>query len=72
MAYTPIVVDRSAMTTMGVPFPDKSSLERAASALGSNMFEGFEPTPGLVGLYRDFVAGKVEPSVLVELIKKQL
>jgi len=72
MAFTPIAVDRDALTIMGVPFPDKGALERAASALGSNMYEGFEPTPGLVELYRDFVAGKVAPSSLVTLIKERL
>jgi len=72
MAFTPIAVDRDAMTIMGVQFPDKGSLERAANALGSNMYEGFEPTPSLVELYRDFVAGKVAPSALVTLIKERL
>ena len=72
MAFTPIAVDRDAMTIMGVPFPDKGSLNRAANALGSNMYEGFEPTPGLVELYRDFVFGKIEPSKLVSLIKERL
>ena len=72
MAYTPIAVDRDEMTIMGVPFPDRSSLDRAANALGSNMYEGFEPTPGLIELYRDLVAGKIEPSALVMLIKERL
>ena len=72
MAFKPIAVDRDAMTIMGVPFPDKESLERAANALGSNMYEGFKRTPGLVELYRDFVADKIAPSALVELIKEQL
>ena len=72
MAFTPIAVDRDAMTIMGVPLPDKESLDRAANALGSNMYEGFEPTPGLVELYRDFVAGKIAPSKLVASIKERL
>jgi len=72
MAYAPIAVDRDELTIMGVQFPDKGSLDRAASALGSNMYEGFEPTPDLIELYRDFVAGKIEPSALVSLIKEQL
>jgi len=72
MAYIPIEIDRDAMTIMGIQFPDNESIERAAKAIGSNMYEGFEPSPGLVELYRDFVAGKIESSILVELIKEKL
>jgi putative transcriptional regulator len=42
--YKPIQVDRKNLTIMGVPFPDLAALESAANAIGSNMFEGFEPT----------------------------
>lgn len=33
------------MTIMGVKFSDLKTLENTANGLGSNMFEGFEPTP---------------------------
>jgi putative transcriptional regulator len=56
--YKPIEVDREKLTIMGVPFPDRKSLERAASAIGSNMFEGWEPTSVQIELYRDYAAGK--------------
>jgi putative transcriptional regulator len=72
MAFTKIEINRDSLTIMGVPFPDRHSLERAANAIGSNMYEGFEPTPSLIELYRDFVAGKVQPSALPALIKERL
>ena len=40
MSYTPISIDREALTIMGVPFPSLESWESAAAAIGSNMFEG--------------------------------
>jgi hypothetical protein len=44
MPYTPISIDRKALTIMDVPFPDLQMLEKTADAIGSNMFEGFQPT----------------------------
>ncbi|GHV74850.1 hypothetical protein AGMMS49940_21520 [Spirochaetia bacterium] len=68
--YKPIEVDRKNLTIMGVPFSDKKSLERAASAIGSNMFEGWEPTPSKIELYRDFAAGKISPAKLVDRLSE--
>jgi putative transcriptional regulator len=68
--YKPIEVDRERLTIMGVPFPDRKSLERAASAIGSNMFEGWEPTSVQIELYRDYAAGKITPAVLIQRLKK--
>ncbi|GHU75392.1 hypothetical protein FACS189461_1580 [Spirochaetia bacterium] len=59
MAYRPITVDRTHLTIMGVVFPDIETLDSTANALGSNMFEGFEPTEKLIQLYRDYRLGKV-------------
>ncbi|MCL2111565.1 MAG: antitoxin VbhA family protein [Clostridiales bacterium] len=72
MAYAPIEVDRSALTIMGVPFPDIDALENAASALGSNMYEGFVPTPSLVELLRDFIEGKISHGEIPALVKEQM
>ena len=72
MPYTPIKIDRDALTIMGVPFPDKASLERAANAIGSNMFEGFVPTVSIVELYRDYVAGKIASDAIPRLVKERL
>jgi putative transcriptional regulator len=54
---------------MGVHFSDLETLDRAANAIGSNMFEGFEPTEKLIELYRDYRIGKIANSQLVALIK---
>jgi putative transcriptional regulator len=70
--YKPIEVDREKLTIMGVPFPDRNSLEKAASAIGSNMFEGWEPTSIQIELYRDYAAGKITPSKLVERLKEAI
>jgi putative transcriptional regulator len=72
MAYTPLDINKDELTIMGVPFQDLKSLERAARAIGSNMFEGFTPTPGIIELYRDYVAGKVALANLPALIKERI
>jgi putative transcriptional regulator len=53
--YKPIVIDRERLTLMGVPFPDLETLENAASGIGSNMFEGYEPTPNGIAMMRDYM-----------------
>ena len=37
--YKPIQIDREKLTIMGVSFPDLATLDRTASAIGSNMYE---------------------------------
>jgi putative transcriptional regulator len=69
MAYKPIKIDRQNLTIMGVQFPDLVSLNNAANAIGSNMFEGFEPTPQLIEIYRDYRAGKIPSSGLVSMLR---
>ena len=57
MPYVPIAVNRSNLTIMGVPFPNLEILESTATALGSNMFEGFEPTKRGIEIIRDYCLG---------------
>jgi len=57
--YKIINIDRTNLTIMGVQFTDLKTLETTASAIGSNMFEGFEPTPQGIELIRDYVIGKI-------------
>lgn len=57
--YKAIEIDRKQLTIMGVPFTDLQTLDHTANAIGSNMFEGFEPTPKGVALIRDYVSGKI-------------
>ncbi len=58
MSYTPISIDREALTIMGVPFSSLESWESAA-AIGSNMFEGYEPTKRGIEIIRDYTMGKI-------------
>jgi putative transcriptional regulator len=64
MPYTPIDIDRRALTIMNVPFPDLDTLETTAEAIGSNMFEGFTPTRKGIELIRDYCLGKISFSQL--------
>jgi len=57
--YTQIDIDRCNLAIMGVPFPDLATFESTAAAIGSNMFEGFEPTPKGVEIIRDYCLGKL-------------
>ncbi|NLA25067.1 MAG: antitoxin VbhA family protein [Bacteroidales bacterium] len=56
--YKPLTIDRENLTLMGVQFQDLKTLESTANAIGSNMFEGFEPTPKGIALIRDYVIEK--------------
>ena len=57
--YKTIDVDRVNLTIMGVKFPNIKTLESTANAIGTNMFEGFEPTQELIQLYVDWKSGIV-------------
>lgn len=63
--YTPLDINREKLTIMGIEFPDLKSLESAANAIGSNMFEGFEPTPELIKLYIDLKDKLISDSDLI-------
>jgi putative transcriptional regulator len=52
--FKAIEIDRKNLTLMGVKFSDLKSLESTANAIGTNMFEGFEPTNELIQLYVDW------------------
>lgn len=52
--YKSIDIDRKNLTIMGVKFSDLKTLENTANAIGTNMFEGFEPTKELIQLYADW------------------
>ncbi|MBK7811879.1 MAG: antitoxin VbhA family protein [Saprospiraceae bacterium] len=60
-----IEIDRSRLTIMGVKFSDLKTFESTANAIGSNMFEGFKPTPKGIEIIRDYVIGKITLSELV-------
>jgi putative transcriptional regulator len=69
--YSTIEIDRNNLTIMGVKFDDLKTLERTAYALGSNMFEGFKPTPKGIEIIRDYVAGKISLNELVAFAKQK-
>ena len=70
--YTPIPIDREKLTLMGVPFPDLATLDSTANAIGSNMYEGFEPTEKLIRLYLDHKTGKIGNAQLIANLKEVL
>lgn len=57
--YKAIDIDRKNLTIMGVKFSNLKSLESTANAIGTNMFEGFEPTKELIQLYVDWKTGVI-------------
>jgi hypothetical protein len=63
--YNAIDIDRENLTLLGVKFPDLTRLENTANAIGSNMFEGFEPTTKLIQLYVDWSSGTISESDLL-------
>jgi len=71
MAYKPIEIDRQNLTIMGVRFSDLDTLNNTANAIGSNMFEGFEPTPKSIELIRDYLSDKITLGKLVQLTKEK-
>lgn len=66
-----IEIDRKKLTIMGIKFSDLNTLENTANALGSNMFEGFMPTPKGIEIIRDYVTGKISLSELVIVAKQK-
>jgi putative transcriptional regulator len=54
---------------MGVKFSNLKTLESTANAIGSNMFEGYKPTPKGIEIIRDYVVGKITLSELIKFAK---
>lgn len=69
MSYTPISIDREALTIMGVPFPSLEAWESAAAAIGSNMFEGYQPTKRGIEIIRDYTTGKISFDAFIPATK---
>jgi putative transcriptional regulator len=63
--YKTLDIDRRNLTIMGVKFSDLKSLESTANAIGTNMFEGFEPTKELIQLYVDWKSGLINEALLL-------
>jgi putative transcriptional regulator len=71
MAYQPIDINYEELTIMGVAFPDLETLESAANAIGSNMFEGYEPTRRGIEIIRDYMMDKINLTQLTQLTKEK-
>jgi len=69
--FKAIDIDRNRLTIMGVRFSSLKTLESTANAIGSNMFEGFEPTPKSVEIIRDYLTGKISLSDLIQFAKEK-
>ena len=67
--FKTIDIDRNNLTIMGVRFSNLKTLESTANAIGSNMFEGFKPTPKSIEIIRDYVIGKINLSELIKIAK---
>ncbi|MBK9458831.1 MAG: antitoxin VbhA family protein [Sphingobacteriales bacterium] len=69
--YKTIDIDRINLTLMGVQFTDLKTLESTANAIGSNMFEGFEPTPKGIAIIRDYVIGEITFAEFIKFAKEK-
>jgi putative transcriptional regulator len=69
--FNTIEVDRINLTIMGIKFSDLKILESTANAIGSNMFEGFQPTPKGIELIRDYVTGNISLTEFVAFAKQK-
>lgn len=70
--YKPIQIDKENLTIMGVIFPDLVTFNNTANAIGSNMFEGFEPTESNISLIRDYVMDKITFAQFVDAAKNMI
>jgi putative transcriptional regulator len=70
--YKAIDIDRNKFTLMGVSFPDLETLNSVANAIGSNMYEGFEPTADRIALIRDYVMNKISFPQFVNAVKEEI
>jgi len=71
MPYRPIDIDREKLTIMGVNFSSVDNFDAVVNALGTVMFEGFDPTPKSVEIIRDYLSEKISIGQLVRLAKEK-
>jgi len=69
--FNAIDIDRDRLTIMGVKFSDLKTLESTANAIGSNMFEGYQPTPKGIEIIRDYMIGTITLTELIEFAKEK-
>jgi len=71
MVFNLVFIDRENLTFCHVTFPDLDTLSKTANAIGSNMFEGFEPTQKGVEIIRDYIMDKITLSDLIHMVKEK-
>ena len=71
MPYTPIEINRKNLTIMGVNFSSVRNFEATVNALGTVMFEGFDPTPEGIEIIRDYLLDKINIEQLGQLAKEK-
>jgi len=54
---------------MGVNFSSVNNFEATVNALGTVMFEGFDPTQKSIEIIRDYLSDKITLGQLVQLTK---
>jgi putative transcriptional regulator len=69
--FNTIDIDRNNLTIMGVKFSNLKTFESTANAIGSNMFEGYNPTLKGVEIIRDYVIGKITLTELIKFAKEK-
>lgn len=67
--YQSIKFNREQLTIEGVRFVNPEILERTVSAIGSNIFEGFTPTPKTIEIIRDYTLGLISLLELIQIAK---
>jgi len=70
-SYTPIEIDRENLTIMGVNFSSVNNFESTVNALGTVMYEGFDPTPRSIEIIRDYLSDKITIEQLIQLSKEK-
>jgi putative transcriptional regulator len=71
MSYAPIQINRENLTILGVVFPDLATLDSAANAIGSNMFEGFVPTTKGIMIIRDYLIGNITLKQFMKMAREK-
>jgi putative transcriptional regulator len=71
MPYKPVEIDRENLTIMGVNFSSVSNFDAAVNALGTVMFEGFDPTPKSMEIIRDYLSDKITIGQLIKMTKEK-
>jgi len=71
MPYKPVKIDHQNFTIMGVNFSSVKDFEATVNALGTVMFEGFDPTPKSIEIIRDYLSDKITIEQLGQLAKER-